>query len=167
MTASLIARAGSAAYLAGVCLAVAACGNTQSQPDVTARNQDEVFVWHLLHAQRIFLLEENDGFLYPARRIGDQVFESLPPQITAQLYAGGSDFRVPVNEIASPLRVQHPAWSAQIRRDDDWLPEVNFKLEEATYAVQMEADGAWLSVAPGDVRFREVLSQSSKASEGE
>ncbi len=113
------------------------------------------FQWAVKTSGRILLVPV-EGRLYPAKRTGEALVETLPLQVPVALYADERALSVALPRIRSPREVGPEAWILELREgegeDARWVPAAKFLFDDAFFYVQ-RSPGRYDAVPLGAVRL--------------
>jgi len=111
------------------------------------------FQWAIYSGGALVLVPV-EGHIYPARRTGEAVIETLPVQIPVALHSDGRELAVPVRALRSPFEMLDDAWIMEIKTEDGgWRPIGPIHFHASSFYVQTEP-GRFDAVGSDEIRFR-------------
>ena len=99
------------------------------------------------------LLVPHEGHLYPARRTGAGVIETLPEAIEVALHHDGTALTVPLHAVRSPFEVLGGDWVLERRGASGWRPVAAMHFHGDRFYGQ-DAPGPFEPLPPDAIRLR-------------
>jgi len=113
------------------------------------------FQW-ALQSEGGLLLVPVDGRLYPAKRDGAGVIETMPLQLSIALHGAQEDEETPdavaLSDVRSPFEIAPHEWILQRRTEEGWIAAASFHFYDGAFYALFEP-GSFERVAPATYRF--------------
>lgn len=97
------------------------------------------FQWAVLTEGSIFLVPL-DGYLYPARKSGTGILESMPPQVSVSVAGREDGLTFALHDLVSPHRVDARRWILQLRTAAGWEDQRDYRFDGSGFAIAGRAE---------------------------